>query len=292
MNKSLIIASVALAAVALSSCSYTVVSNSPSGTVETESMVTSLTIADLDVQPQKVTATTSWSWNPFRKISSIKDAAVAEALRETGADVLVEPVYEVKKGGWFRGGSVTVTGSPAKYVNFRPMTLADAVVVKTLQGYGAVATPVIGTSDSSLLDQLKAPDDPDDPSNCRRFVNVLFGFPLGSGYTGSSIGAMYGSTGDSWGWYTKLNIDWGRDDEGDNGAGFNVTGGAIKRLPANFGIFAGIGLGMSPLESQFTFPVEVGVQWRYQRFNVVLGFQEMFASDCISKPFIGIGYCF
>ena len=255
-------------------------------------MVTSLTIADLDVQPQKVTATTSWSWNPFRKISSIKDAAVAEALRETGADVLVEPVYEVKKGGWFRGGSVTVTGSPAKYVNFRPMTLADAVVVKTLQGYGAVATPVIGTSDSSLLDQLKAPDDPDDPSNCRRFVNVLFGFPLGSGYTGSSIGAMYGSTGDSWGWYTKLNIDWGRDDEGDNGAGFNVTGGAIKRLPANFGIFAGIGLGMSPLESQFTFPVEVGVQWRYQRFNVVLGFQEMFASDCISKPFIGIGYCF
>lgn len=292
MNKSLIIASVALAAVALSSCSYTVVSNTPSGTVETESLVASLTIADLDVQPQKVTTTTSWSWNPFKRVSSIKEAAVAEALRETGADVLVEPVYEVKKGGWFQGGSVTVTGFPARYVNYRPMSLADAVMVKTLQGYGAVATPIIGTSDASLLDQLKIPDDPADPSNYRRFVNVLFGFPCRSGFTGSSIGAMYGSTGVSWGWYAKLNVDWGRNDEGKTGAGFNVTGGAIKKLPANFGIFAGIGLGQSPLYSQFAFPVEVGVQWKYQRFNVVLGFQEMIASDCISKPFLGVGYCF
>lgn len=292
MKKSLIFATAALAAVALSSCSYTVVSNSPSGTVETESMIASLTIADLDVQPQKVTATTRWSWNPFRKLSSIKDAAVAEALKEAGADVLVEPVYQVTKGGLFRGGSVTVTGSPANYVNYRPMTMADAVIIKTLRGHGAVATPVIGTSDASLLDQLRTPEDPEDPGNCRRFVNLLFGFPAGSGFTGSSVGAMYGNTGQSWGWYTKLNIDWGRDDYGDNGTGFNVTGGAIKTLPANFGIFAGIGLGVSPIESQFTFPIEVGVQWKYQRFNVMVGFQEMIASDCISKPFLGIGYCF
>lgn len=281
-----------MAAVALSSCSYSVISNTPTGTVETESMIASLTVADLEVQPQKITATTKWGWNPFRKISSVKDAAVAEALRETGSDVLVEPVYEVKKGGWFRGGSVTVTGSPANYVNFRPMTLADAMIVKTLRGAGAVATPVIGTTDSSLLDQLKYADEPDDPAGCQRFVNLLFSFPVGSGFTGSSIGAMYGSIPDAWGWYTKLNIDWGRDENGDNGTGFNVTGGAIRRLPASFGIFAGIGLGVSPIESQFTFPIEVGVQWKYQRFNVVVGFQEMIASDCISKPFVGIGYCF
>ena len=289
MKKSLIIASAYLAVVALSSCS-TVISNSPSCTVETDALIYNLSVADLEVQPQKVTATTSWSWNPFKKVSSYEATAVAEALKESGADVLVDPIYEVKKGGLFRGGSVTVTGNPGHYKNFRPMTVADALIIKTFKGGPAVVSPIISTSAPALLDRFAAEEK--QASSYNRFVNILFGFPLGSDFSGGSFGAMYGKTGQSWGWYGKLNIDWGTDDEGDRGTGFNITAGAIRNLPANFGLFAGIGLGMSPMGNKFAFPLEVGVQWKISRFNVMVGFQELFSDPCLSKPFVGLGYCF
>lgn len=289
MKKSLIIASASLAVVALSSCS-TVISNSPACTVETEALIYNLSVADLEVQPQKVTATTSWSWNPFKKVSSYEAMAVAEALKESGADVLVEPVYEVKKRGLFRGGSVTVTGSPGHYTNFRPMTVADALIIKTFKGGPGVASPIISTTAPDLLNRLTSEEE--QASSRNRFINILFGFPLGSDFSGGSFGAMYGRTGESWGWYGKLNIDWGTDDEGDRGTGFNITAGAIRKLPANFGLFAGIGLGVSPVESKFAFPLEVGVQWKISSFNIMVGVQELFSSPCLTKPFVGVGYCF
>lgn len=290
MKKSLIIASASLAVVALSSCSTTVVSNSPSCTAEPDALIFNLSVADLEVQPQKVTATTTWSWNPFKKVSGYEAMAVAEALKESGADVLVEPIYEVKKRGIFRGGSVTVTGKPGRYTNFRPMTVADALIIKTFKGGPGVASPIISTTAPALLDRYAGEEE--QASTRNQFVNLLFGFPLGSDFSGGSFGAMYGKTGISWGWYGKLNIDWGTDDGSGRGTGFNVTAGAIRKLPANFGLFAGIGLGMSPIESKFAFPLEVGVQWKISSFNIMVGIQELFSDPCITKPFLGVGYCF
>lgn len=94
--------------------------------------IVNFTVADMTVQPTRVSKTYSWSYNPFRhvSISTIKSNLEAELLNEAGADVLVEPQYIVKKGGLFRGGSVTVIGYPAKYSNFHKMTPEEAEVVK------------------------------------------------------------------------------------------------------------------------------------------------------------------
>ena len=185
------------------------------------------------------------------------------------------------------------------------MTVADALILKTFKGGPAVASPIISTSAPALLDHFTKEEDQTSERN--RFINVLFGFPLGSDFSGGSFGAMYGNTGKSWGWYGKMNIDWGiyegyedgewynyygEDKDSNRGTGFNITGGAIKNLPANFGLFAGIGLGMSPIKRKFAFPLEVGVQWKVSSINVMVGLQELFSSVCLTKPFVGVGYCF
>ena len=152
MRIGLIIAA-AGAVAALSSCS-TVSHTAYTATPET--MILNMTVADLDVKPEKVTATTSWSWNPFKTNKSRKQTAEYEALKASGGDLLIEPVYEFVDGGWFRGGSVTVTGYPANYVNFRPLTQAEADVIATLRGDKvAVATPYMKTTAPSLMDKLK-----------------------------------------------------------------------------------------------------------------------------------------
>ncbi len=97
-----------------------------------EAQVVSFTVADLDVYPTKIFRTTSWSYNPFKSVSveTIKTNTQAQMLEEAGADILVEPEYIVKKGGFLRGGSVTVIGFPAKFNNFHTMTPQEAEVFK------------------------------------------------------------------------------------------------------------------------------------------------------------------
>ncbi len=84
------------------------------------------TVADLEVSPQRVTYTLT----PSRAIraggeDNCKQAALQEALDKHGnADLMLEPQYVIaRKKGLFRTKvtSVTVSGHPAKYVNFRSM---------------------------------------------------------------------------------------------------------------------------------------------------------------------------
>ena len=159
MRKSLILATVGAVA-ALSSC--TSISDTAYTTVP-ETMVVNMTVADIDVSPEQVTATTKWNWNPFRTIKDHKSNADAKALRESGADVLIEPTYEVEKRGLFRGGSVTVTGHPGKFVNFRNMSEKDAELIATLKGNLGVATPMISTTAPSLVDKLRPKKEPKAP---------------------------------------------------------------------------------------------------------------------------------
>jgi len=95
-----------------------------------ETKVVNFTVADVDVRTERITKTTSWNYNPFCPVSieTIKTNTTAEMLREVGADVLMEPQYIVKKRGFLRGGSVTVTGFPATYSNFHKMTPEEAKV--------------------------------------------------------------------------------------------------------------------------------------------------------------------
>lgn len=96
--------------------------------------VQTITMAELDIQPVKSELTYSWGWNPFRCVSveNVKGNLRAEILKQTNADVLVEPNYIVRKGGLFRGGSVTVIGYPATFKNFRTATNEDAELLRSI----------------------------------------------------------------------------------------------------------------------------------------------------------------
>lgn len=307
MKKSLIYTA-AVAVVALSSCSTI---NNTAYTTTPEVMVVNMTVADIDVAPQQVTATTSWNWNPFRSVNSYKKNAEAIALRETGSDILVEPVYEVHKRGFLRGGSVTVTGHPGKFVNFRKMTEKDAEIMVTTSNKVGVATPIIKTSAPSFINHFKAPKAPKEKptanaeeSTSNSFVTLWVGGLSGDTSNGTTLGLMYGHYGPKWGWYAKATGEWGSfsDDYGhDRGSGGCMfTGGVIKTLPKHFNVFAGAGLGKVLNRDEaggFAVPIEIGAQWNYKRINIGLGLQAALNTGDVGaasefKYFVGVGYNF
>lgn len=116
----------AIAALAMASCT------TMTKTARTESIPYAMynaNVADLEVGPR-----ISYTFTPEKSIrrggdSNCKKAAIQEALVANGnADLLVEPQFVIKKlNGIFRHKitSITVTGRPAKYKNFR--SLPDGV---------------------------------------------------------------------------------------------------------------------------------------------------------------------
>lgn len=134
-----------LLAFLMSSCSI-ISHTSQTASVNTE--VYNLTVADVNVFPKKATATVSWNWSPFARLSleTQKRNAVAALTELTNSDVLVEPQFKVVRRGLFRGGSVTVTGYPATYSNFRTMTKEDAEKIATINGNVVIVSPMIGSS--------------------------------------------------------------------------------------------------------------------------------------------------
>lgn len=94
------------------------------------------TIADLHISPQRVSKSVSWSWNPFNTTSlkARRGNVKAELIKETGADILIEPEF-VQRTSWCNllGGSLTVTGYPAVLDNFRKATPED---IEAMRGAG------------------------------------------------------------------------------------------------------------------------------------------------------------
>lgn len=83
-------------------------------------------IVDLDVKEIRVTGMATMTKGV--SIEPVKQDAVADALRKANADVLVEPKFETKTS---RGlTTATVTGFPATYKNFRPITLEDVKLLR------------------------------------------------------------------------------------------------------------------------------------------------------------------
>ena len=100
-----------------------------SRTADFSSSIENVTVADLEVSENRITYTMS----PNRKVrrgglENIKSTAEYEALKEHGGDVLLDPLYVISKRKGLLGSkvkSITVTGRPASYINFR--TLNDSV---------------------------------------------------------------------------------------------------------------------------------------------------------------------
>jgi hypothetical protein len=84
-------------------------------------------VADLEVSEHKVTGTAQA--NRGHSLEAIRNNAVADALKKADADVLIEPVFESVTNWGIT--TVTVTGFPGTYTNFRQATENDIYVLET-----------------------------------------------------------------------------------------------------------------------------------------------------------------
>lgn len=324
--KSIILTCVLAAAV--SSCSTI---NHTATTSGVNSNIYNLTVADLKVSEQKVEKTAEWKWNPLSSVSlgEQKKTAEAELLKEANADVLVEPEYEVTRRGFMRGGSVTVSGYPATYRNFRPMSEKDAMTIATLDGkIGVACYPIQTTGHKAKKRKVKPMFAPKPEFTGRSFAALVGGpvFDVDDAHfdTGVQLGAMYGNYGRKWGWYGKLlwqnakgnNSDADVMDGGKTLNGFVLTVGAIKTLSRYFNFLFGTGASTGYVvksegeiyhdgngygysqkyEKCFAVPVEVGFQWSNRKVTALVGCTGQITTGTTNtvhvSPFIGIGYNF
>ena len=114
--------------VTLASCASTKSTTNTSKTLNIygSGVIQKPVIVDLDVKQTKVTATAKGKLGS--NIDALKAEAVSMAVKNTQADVLVEPTYTIVSN---RGSStVTVSGFPATYKNFRDITVEDVPLIK------------------------------------------------------------------------------------------------------------------------------------------------------------------
>ena len=110
----------AILLVAATSCKS--IKYSSTNKADVNSLIVNVVTADLTVSDKKVTVTLPKSNIVKRNIQLSKEGAIAKALRESKADVLVEPVFDVtykKRLLGLRIQNITVSGYPANYTNFR-----------------------------------------------------------------------------------------------------------------------------------------------------------------------------
>lgn len=67
-----------------------------------------------------------------KKITYIKNYTIGEAVKKYNADVIVGPIFEIKTSEDYQTITVTVSGYPATYVNFRKATKEDVELMKSL----------------------------------------------------------------------------------------------------------------------------------------------------------------
>lgn len=126
-------AAVILAAVATSCCHTKTYS-----TVKTTSPETSQVVADLEISHSKITETVSYEFKVRDKVNhdDLKDNAVFEALAKSRADILVAPQFKISRrycGGSSVDYTITVTGYPATYSNFRQLPQAERMELRELK---------------------------------------------------------------------------------------------------------------------------------------------------------------
>ena len=126
-----IIGIIALSAIMLTSCQTLM---QTSRNIETGSAITSITLADLNVSDKRESHTISHVTDAMQKggEENVKRIAEAKILEAANADILVEPRYHVVKKHKLFGGakitSITVSGRPANFTNFR--AIEDSILFR------------------------------------------------------------------------------------------------------------------------------------------------------------------
>jgi len=103
-------------------------------------------IAELRVDKKKVTGMARSTGS--QALQTVKNNAIADALKSSGADILVEPIFETETSG-----SITyarVSGYPGYYENFRPAEARDSLFIdKTILLTAKTSEPVINENKTS-----------------------------------------------------------------------------------------------------------------------------------------------
>ena len=115
-----------LALTILTSCSVVKTNTSKTLDIYGAGVLHKPVIVDLEVKEIRVTGMATLTKGV--SLEPVKQEAVADALRKSGADVLVEPKFETKTSGGRT--TATVTGFPATYKNFRSITLEDVKLLR------------------------------------------------------------------------------------------------------------------------------------------------------------------
>ena len=116
----------AITTVVLSSCGVVKTYTTKTTDIYGSGVIQKPVIVDLEVSESKVTGSATESSSIG--FDAVKNLAVANALKKSGADVLVEPQFETET----RSGvtTATVTGFPGVYKNFRNIQIDDVELLK------------------------------------------------------------------------------------------------------------------------------------------------------------------
>lgn len=118
--KNIVLFIVAIAFLAIS-CTTTRTTTSKRMDIYGSGVVQLPVVAELVVKETKVSGSARTASG--QSVETVRNNAIANALKSANADVLIEPIFEVETN---RGGTtVTVTGFPGNYVNFRDATPDD-----------------------------------------------------------------------------------------------------------------------------------------------------------------------
>lgn len=150
MNK-LTLAACICAATALTSCETV---QQSADTVKIDAKVMQVpTVADLNVKTERVSATQTWKWKFFSigepSLAQRKKNLVYDIVEQQKADVLVEPQVRFTKK-LFGERTLTISGYPATYKNFRTPSDSDLKAIRVANGVSEAPTVVV-VGDSAHL---------------------------------------------------------------------------------------------------------------------------------------------
>lgn len=116
-------------------CSCSTIRKTSDTAAVMNTVMTTPTVTDLEVSKTRVSKTVTWEFDLFRgaEVERRKANVTAELVNENNADILVEPEYIVKTTTLnLGGGSITVSGYPAKFMGFRTATPEDLEALKAV----------------------------------------------------------------------------------------------------------------------------------------------------------------
>ena len=116
----------AIALLLLASCTTQHSITTTSTDIYGTGVVQKLVVAEMEVKEEKISATINARGNKIT--DDLKNQALAEAIKKSNADLLVEPQFETDIKG--RKITVTVTGFPASYKNFHTIKQDEVELLK------------------------------------------------------------------------------------------------------------------------------------------------------------------